>query len=258
MSAPTLKHGAYRGLSKLCRFLGAGSGTGLRVLLYHSVGDPLQENDYGTAIAPELFAAHVGLLDRLRADFEPAPFDATRDGRRVAVTFDGGYRDVLTTAAPLLADKRIPMCLFATSAFIQAGGSLYLSPAELKRLAGLPGVSIGSHGATHRRLTELGDAELKEELSSSRKYLEDLMGKPVTALAYPHGAVDRRVRDAAEAAGYRLGGTSRYGFNGPGRDPLLLCRTEAVAWDTESDLELKVRGHWDWFRFRHPDPAAGT
>ena len=175
---------------------------------------------------------------------------------RLAVTFDDGYRDVLTKAAPLLVEKKIPFTLFATTDFIRSGSPLYLNEAELKELSRLPGAGIGSHGKTHRRLTSLYDRVLKEDLAASRKNLEDLLGKPVTMLSYPHGAVDRRVRDAAQEAGYTLGATSRYGLNLPGRDPLLLCRTEIVAWDEVEDLELKAKGHWDWYSLRHPDPAA--
>ena len=78
----------------------------------------------------------------------------------------------------------------------------------------------------------------------------------VTALSYPHGSVDQRVRNAAKTAGYKMGGCSRYGLNHPDRDPLLLCRTDLTDFDSVADLTLKIEGHWDWFRFRHKDPAS--
>jgi peptidoglycan/xylan/chitin deacetylase (PgdA/CDA1 family) len=157
-------------------------------------------------------------------------------------------------SAPALAALKIPFTAFVTPGFV-GSGPLYLSVSELKQLSAIPGATIGAHGARHVELTSLSDADLAEELSASRKKLEDWTGKAVLSLSYPHGAVDRRVREAARKAGFALGGCSRYGVNGEKRDPLLLCRTEVTRWDTAADLRLKLDGNWDWFALRHPDPA---
>ncbi|MBI5245393.1 MAG: polysaccharide deacetylase family protein [Elusimicrobia bacterium] len=251
-------HRLYRGFSRLCGLAqGPLPKPGLRALLYHAVGTPLPGEPCGTSISAGLFARHIEHLDSLRNVFKFRHFAAPgSDSPCLALTFDDGYRDVLAAAAPLLAVRGIPFTMFVVSDFILRGAAPYLDEAGLKELARLSGARIGSHGKTHRPLTALGDAELREELAGSRKFLEDLLGLPVTSISYPYGSVDRRVRDAAQEAGYVLGGTSRYGLNLPGRDPLLLCRTEIVAWDEIEDLELKVKGRWDWYRFRHPDPAA--
>lgn len=249
-----LKHRVYRAISRACS-LSLGEPAGLRTLLYHSVGTVLEHDPYGTSIPAGLFKDHVEALCALKGRFEFAAFAAPADTRpRLALTFDDGCADVLKTA-PLLAERSIPFTVFAVSDLIRAGRAPYLTEDELKELSRIRGTSIGSHAKSHTPLTRLSDGDLREELCSSRKYLEDLLGREVFALSYPHGAVDRRVRDAAEEAGYRLGGTSRYGFDLPGRDPLLLRRTEVTAWDRVSDLGLKVSGAWDWFRLRRPDPA---
>lgn len=253
-----MKRTVYRAVSRLHSALfSAPPRPGLRVLLYHSVGTTLPEDPYGTSISRERFTDHVAALKRLAAELEPSVFDApSGDKPRLAITFDDGYKDVLATSAPLLSEAGIPFTVFVTSSFLDDPAGLYLSSAELKELAAMPGARVGAHGTRHVPLTGLDDDALREELAGSRKKLEDIIGQRVDSLSYPHGAVDRRVRDAAHVAGYVLGGCSRYGLNPAGRDPLLLCRTEVTAWDDSADLELKVRGHWDWFRFRRPDPAA--
>ena len=63
-------------------------------------------------------------------------------------------------------------------------------------------MEIGSHTASHPRLTQLGDAELHRELSESRERIADELGRPCRYLAYPYGDEDRRVRAAARHAGY--------------------------------------------------------
>ena len=104
-------------------------------------------------------------------------------------------------------------------------------------------------------LDDLNDSQLKEELIASKNYLEDLIGSEVNMLSYPHGAVNNRVRDFVEMAGYQIGATSRFDLNEFGRDPLLLCRTDIWAQDNLSIFEQKLQGNWDWNRWRSTDLA---
>jgi peptidoglycan/xylan/chitin deacetylase (PgdA/CDA1 family) len=174
---------------------------------------------------------------------------------RVAVTFDDGFKDNFTTAAPILVKYRIPCTVFVASSFLRSPSALYLTREELKELAALPGVTIGSHGLTHNRLTACDEATLWRELTESRKEIEDIIGRPVMAISYPHGSVNRRIADTARLAGYALGACSRSDINHIGRDPLLLCRTEVVAADSKRVFLQKLNGGWDWCRWRRTDPA---
>jgi len=234
-----------------------GSRPGLRILLYHAVGSRLEHDAYGISIAPDLFTCHMAALvdsqDVTLADLSRAAF--SDEGLRVAVTFDDGYKDNLHRAAPILLKYGVPFAVFVTSSFIRSGSADYLSPSELRELANLPGVTIGSHGATHVPLAGCDDRTLWNELHGSRLYLEDTIGRPVWAVSYPHGSVTRRVADVARQAGYITGVCSRFDINAPGRDPLLLCRTEIVAGDSERVFRQKLRGTWDWSRWQKVDPA---
>jgi peptidoglycan/xylan/chitin deacetylase (PgdA/CDA1 family) len=49
------------------------------------------------------------------------------------------------------------------------------------------GVSVQSHGVTHRRLSELGLDELRHELQDSKALLEARTGRPVTLFSFPYG-----------------------------------------------------------------------
>jgi peptidoglycan/xylan/chitin deacetylase (PgdA/CDA1 family) len=64
------------------------------------------------------------------------------------------------------------------------------------------GHEIGFHTRWHEHLTELCDAELREAMSEGRADLEELVGSPLTVLAYPFGDWDVRVARAAEEAGF--------------------------------------------------------
>jgi peptidoglycan/xylan/chitin deacetylase (PgdA/CDA1 family) len=70
------------------------------------------------------------------------------------------------------------------------------------------GMDVESHTRWHRVLQTLSDEELRSELTGSREELEAQLGRPVRAIAYPVGrrvAHVQRIRDAVNAAGYRLG-----------------------------------------------------
>ncbi len=232
---------------------------GLRVLMYHAVGTPAADDKLGIySIDPALFGRQIAAL----AGYAGSTIIGLGQGLpaagqlRVAVTFDDGYRDNLYRAAPLLREYGIPFTVFVCTGFMRQQSGDYLSAGELRELGALPGATIGSHGVTHARLTSLDDRALREELVASRAYLEDTSGRAVTSLSYPHGAVDRRVRDAAEAAGYTIGACSRFDINGPERDPLLLCRTDILGVDSVRVFQQKLHGDWDWYRWRNPDPAG--
>jgi peptidoglycan/xylan/chitin deacetylase (PgdA/CDA1 family) len=64
------------------------------------------------------------------------------------------------------------------------------------------GIDFQSHSWAHHDLTRLSREECVRDLRDSREFLSDLLGRPVTLLAYPRGLHDRQVREAAAAAGY--------------------------------------------------------
>jgi len=225
--------------------------------MYHAVGSQLADDPYGISISPENFERQMEILAQQPAEVvelntlqTSLAFNDTEKKLRVVVTFDDGYKDNLYVAAPILVRLQIPFTVFVTTSFIQTGSADYLNELELKELAALPGATIGSHGVTHCRLAECDDDTLRFELDESRRYLEAVTGKPVTALSYPHGSANDRVREFACQAGYVIAGSSFFDINKARRDPLMLSRCEIVAQDSERVFLQKLNGHWDWMRWR--------
>lgn len=232
---------------------------GLRILMYHSIGTAIEGDKRGLYnMGAEQFERHMKYLaSHYRQQLVPLSLEPVKNpALRIVLTFDDGYQDNLTVAAPLLVDLGIPFTVFVCTDAVAQRKSGFLEPDDVRELASLPGVQIGSHSASHARLTRCDDLQLNQELAGSKSYLEDLIGRPVCTLSYPHGDVDRRVRDVAEKVGYVIGCTSRFDINAESRDPLLLCRTDIWAEDTVSVFEEKLQGDWDWNRWRIADPAC--
>lgn len=105
----------------------------------------------------------------------------------------------------------------------------FLSWDQLRALAHTPGVSIGTHSISHRPLASLGEQQALEELAKPRDLLQDALGIPVTATAYPYGSrkeCGQREYRLARQAGYKLGLTTRPGnvFSDHAQDLLSLPR----------------------------------
>ncbi|MCX5829712.1 MAG: polysaccharide deacetylase family protein [Deltaproteobacteria bacterium] len=226
---------------------------GLRILLYHAIGT--QTNDAHEnlfCLSSRLFEKHMTELS-CRDTSVTIPLNDVISMRKmegVVITFDDGYRDNLSVAAPILDKYKIPFTVFATTSYIRGGSFPFLNETELRALSANSLVSIGSHGVTHRPLTECDDRELQNELESSKHYLEDLTGKEITMISYPHGCSNKRVRDAAENAGFRLGASSYCDINNSSSDLLMLFRTCILSEDSIRIFRQKLHGDWDWYRWR--------
>ena len=227
--------------------------TGLRILTYHTVGQRAYRDHLNlNTISLEQFKAHLGVLAKYRCARADAEISA--DTTEVAITFDDGYADNLHVVAPLLVERNIPFTVFVTGRFVREKEKGFLSESELRELASLPGVCIGAHGDTHCDLTRCNEANLRAELKTSKAYLADVLGRSITTMAYPYGAANRRVRDAAEECGYEFAASSYFDINRVGRDALMLNRSVVLKGDSARVLEQKIKGDWDWYRFRMTDP----
>lgn len=230
---------------------------GLRLLGYHSIGARRGRDPYGLSVLPAAFARQ---MERLASGEFGKPVSlsgAGLDGRglEIAVTFDDGYADALTTAAPILSRLALPFTVCVTPGLLDSGPP-HLSWPELKELSRVEGCQIGAHGLTHARLDSLDLEDLERELTGSRRRLEDALGLPVKVMTWPHGAASLRAAEAARAAGFTRAACSLYGLNAPGRNGLLLKRVEITDFDDETDFRRKASGGWDWYALRQKDPAA--
>jgi peptidoglycan/xylan/chitin deacetylase (PgdA/CDA1 family) len=251
------------------------AGTNLRnrtlaILGFHKIGNPAPNGWESWFYIPE--ATFAGYLSYLREnswtviDLEDFLGGLEAPGslpeRAALLTFDDGYRSMRTVALPWLLRFGYPAVFFIPTNFI--GGLNTFDSAEPEEeicdwddLCELErrGVSVQSHGASHRPLSELDLAEQEEELRGSKSALEAGLRKRVEIFSYPYGddgvssypyvddvtrsPVLRRIQEALKRAGYRAaclygGGTNRL----PAADPYRLTRL-AIGPDTDLQAALE-------------------
>jgi peptidoglycan/xylan/chitin deacetylase (PgdA/CDA1 family) len=220
-----------------------------RILTYHSIGHRTHEMN----VRPEDFEAQMTWLARTQSII---PLEEAAEGKPgVAITFDDGYLDNLTHAAPILRRLELPATVFmvigrlgeALQGDPDPATGVLMNLAELRQLAG-QGVQIGGHTVSHPRLSALSDTEQRREILGCKAALEDALGVPVTAFAYPYGArtdytpdTVRLVRDA----GFRLAVSNRYGHNTPVLNRFALRRIWIDATDDLATFQAKVDGRLD-------------
>jgi peptidoglycan/xylan/chitin deacetylase (PgdA/CDA1 family) len=207
---------------------------GLLALMYHLVeAPPLRYPLRGLYVEPELLDAQLAELKR-EADFVTlsAWAGGRREGRKVAVTFDDAYLDVLENALPVL--RKHGVCSVTYVVTDEIGGTNrwdagHAQPRPLMDRAALldwqqGGQEIGSHGVSHCRLAEVSIARARAEIFDSRKMLEDLGGRPVRHFCYPYGNWNPAVRDLVAEAGYETATITEPGINDATTDLFALLR----------------------------------
>lgn len=235
----------------------------VRVLTYHRFGrvahDPF-------CIDPDDFEKQMCYLADRRLAVSLSEFEEFVSGKTklrpgaVLVTIDDGFRSLYTTALPILRHYAIPAVAFVTTGLVRAGGAKsvvaptpedYLTWDELEVLLE-SGVAIGSHGWTHQSLGHMSDPEIAEQAVLSFKMLEQRLGCPKIAFAYPFGTradFNARTAEILRRTGYSCAFTSQHGPIQSRMEPFCLPRVKVEGGETLWLFRLLVRGgldNWCW------------
>jgi peptidoglycan/xylan/chitin deacetylase (PgdA/CDA1 family) len=108
----------------------------------------------------------------------------------------------------------------------QRGADAIMDAAEVRDWLSA-GQEIGAHSLTHPSLTAIPKARAEEEITASKRKLEDLFGVEVRHFCYPYGKWSLSIRDLVERAGYSTAVTLDFGVNAKVRDPFALRRIGA-------------------------------
>jgi peptidoglycan/xylan/chitin deacetylase (PgdA/CDA1 family) len=229
---------------------------GVVVLIYHRVGGA---SGLELDLPVDVFAAQMealaasgrvvtlgDALARLRQPVENGDSGAGADP--VVLTFDDGTADLVDHALPILERHRLPVTLYAATAFIDEarpfpGDGHPLSWRGLSDAYATGLVDVGSHTHGHLLLDRLPPDQVDDELARSIELIGEHIGTPPLDFAYPKAvagsaaaerAVRRRFRSAA------LGGSRPNPFGTT--DPYRLARSAIQRSDGMRWFRRKVDG----------------
>jgi peptidoglycan/xylan/chitin deacetylase (PgdA/CDA1 family) len=245
-----------RSTAWLVRTRGRPDAGGLRILLYHRVsgdGDPLavkprRFRDQMDHLASEGYRVVdlIEALELLRAGAMPA--------RTVGMTFDDGFADVAEEALPVLERHGFRATMFITTGVTDGRLSFPWYEERQPRVLGWDEVvaldrqgtlRFEAHTVSHPSLLAVDDSTAADEIGGSRRELEDRLGRPVSAFAYPAGLYGERERRLVAQAGYAAAVSCEPGVNLPSTDPFALRRRQIDARDRLVDFRAKLGGGHD-------------
>ena len=216
------------------------------VVAFHHVDDT--EDPRGLSIGPALFERYCRFF---RRHFHVIPL---RDfvgrlerreplHRRLAITFDDGYRNNFDHAAPVLEKFGLPATFFVVSQWIGSDVVPWWDRQENLRHPWMTwdevrslrrrGFDIGAHTRTHADLGQIHGASALDEILGGRFELEQRLGQPVDLFAYPYGGRDNLAdanRALVKAAGFRCCCSCYGGVTDAGADPFHLPRVPVSPW----------------------------
>jgi peptidoglycan/xylan/chitin deacetylase (PgdA/CDA1 family) len=115
------------------------------------------------------------------------------------------------------------------------------------------GMSIGAHTLSHPVLARMSGEAARREISESRTLLEDALGQPVWAFAYPFGdsaTVTKRELQLAEQAGFRCAFMNVGGGFGSRIDRFAIPRVHVTADMKLAEFEAHIAGFYQSLRKR--------
>jgi peptidoglycan/xylan/chitin deacetylase (PgdA/CDA1 family) len=237
---------------------------GVPILMYHGISDQLGDRHpyFETNTAPKLFAQHMQYLREngysavdLVEIIDTAGV-AQNPAKRVAITFDDGFRNFYTHAFPILAQYGFTATMFVTTGWIgntriRFEDREFMTWEEVREIHS-HGVRIGSHTISHRELKQLDAADVAEEVAGSKQTIEDKLGSPVISFSYPYAFPETRkrfvrmLRETLERNGYENGVSTIIGTARGQDDRFFLPRLPVNSWDDLPLFRAKLEGSYDW------------
>lgn len=166
---------------------------GPRVVIYHQVGDFAGRE---MEVSPAAFQRQLDWMQQRGeiVDLDTALSRWREPGaeRLFVLTFDDGYRDLYTTAFPLLRTRQLPFLLYLTTRPVETGeplrpGTEPLRWDDIREMLDSGLMTLGAHTHTHPDLRSIDAPHLQQEIEASHELIEARMSVSPQHFAYPWG-----------------------------------------------------------------------
>ena len=202
------------------------------ILIYHSISN--DQSNISLNISE--FEKHIIYLkDR---NFKTINFDQINNAKKkqIIITFDDGYKDLISCVLPILKKYNFNATCFIVSSLLGKKnlwdvGKKNFVQKDLMNLNDIRewvdnGMFIGSHSHNHLDLTSLSLDKITDELTYSKKILEDKVGVKIKNFSYPYGKVNNLVYKKTKEIFEKATTTNRGRFDINNHDSHLIPRID--------------------------------
>jgi peptidoglycan/xylan/chitin deacetylase (PgdA/CDA1 family) len=200
----------------------------INILLYHQIGEtPTNDTNLDCFCTKTEFYRQMDFLKQ--SNYSVISLNEALDlvfknkeitENYIVLTFDDGCEKFYDTTFPILDSFNFPAAVYPITGFLgdvlTMRGRSYphlkiLSESMLIELSKV-GVEIGAHTVNHLRLTSVTKSEVRYEISYSKIYLEQLLGKEIDSFSYPHGDYNNETIKLVQESGFTSALTCNYGI----------------------------------------------
>ncbi len=199
------------------------------ILMYHHIKDYPYGEDLSSVsifVSPVSFEAQLDWLASNNFQTVNLSYfqNPTRiSGKPIVLTFDDGYQDAYDQVFPTLKKYGFSATFYLITDNIDKPG--FLTAKEILEMqAG--GMTFGSHSLSHPNLTEISEQQAQQEIYTSKKNLEKVLGKQVVDFCYPGGKLNQNAINIVANSGYETAATTSNQINFGKTDLLQLNRLD--------------------------------
>lgn len=167
-----------------------------KVLYYHDVHRDNTKPETLISTPMSLFSEHIRIIKEQGFEIVDR---ITEPENQIMLTFDDGYLGIYKNK-DFFINRGLKPTVFLISNSI--GTDTFIDEQEILSLQ-KEGFRFQSHTHTHPLLNKLNIKELKEEFSTSKNILENLLSKEVDGICFPEGMFNPEVVETARACGYK-------------------------------------------------------
>ena len=214
------------------------------ILMYHDIQSECFNNLF--TVSEKNFLNQINYINNTNYDVVNIDLNLNKK-RNLSITFDDGYINNYYKALPILLNYNLPATIFLTSSKIDKDPK-FLTSKHIKEMSNL-GINFGIHGHIHQSFTDLNDKELKINILSSKKIIEDIIQKKVEVLSYPNGKFDNRVKEIMNDCNIKFGFCSKsstYSYDNIDFDLYSIPRVCIWSLDNNFSFKNKLKGKWDY------------
>ena len=171
------------------------------IFTYHSISSNFHVGL--NSVHPNRFKEHVEFIANIN--------NSTVENNHIKIAFDDGYESVYANAFPIMEEYSLKGIVFPISGYIGktndwdvtfgVNKTMHLTKTQLLTLSE-NGWEIGSHSHLHRSFKWMSNDEIKDDVVTSKRIIENITGKAVTSFCLPFGDYTIKAIEIIEEAGF--------------------------------------------------------